>query len=81
MFRIENGLGRPLLIWVALCSVFGFGFVLGVLGVCSSLHKGKPKTPKVKLKPQEEGSAPQQLTTLLQPYFLTGKEGPYAYAN
>ena len=33
-----QGLGRPLLIWVALFSVSGFGFIFGVLGVCPSLH-------------------------------------------
>ena len=37
-FWSEKELGRALLIWIALCSVLGFGFVFWVLGVCPSLH-------------------------------------------
>ena len=37
MLWSEKEVGRlPLLIWVTLCSVLGFGFVFGVLGVCPS---------------------------------------------
>ena len=42
-----------------------------------SLFEEKRANPK----PQEKGSAPQSLTTLLEPPIFTSKEGPYPSAN